>query len=397
MAAEIELGKIVTPKKRIDEIMDKWGVRACFDCGKCTSSCSMASINPDFSPRRIIEGTVLGLIEDIYSHESLWQCSGCYVCISRCPNEVYFPEFIREVRDEAVKRGHPMMQAHKNIFAAMSKLMVQEGSKPDLLAGWDISRFKTSEKSEVLFYPGCLAYLNIYFKRDLGINPIEAADNSLKILNKLGIEPMIPEGIVCCGHDSLWGGDIDTFKKLSKKNAEIIKKTGVKLLITPCPECYRTFIKDYPKMKIKIQHITQFLAEIIDKEELKLNSVKKVVTYHDPCRFGRHSGEFEAPRKILRSIPELDFREMDKNARDSVCCSVGAWVPCNDFSKRQRAGRVREASKTGAETMAVSCPHCYIHFKCVLNDKPEIRDLKNVKMEIEDITSIVLESMEKRG
>lgn len=347
----------------------------------------MASVNPNFSPRILVESTALGL-DELFANEAIWMCSTCSLCTSRCPNEVQFPEFISDVRKEAIKQGIPMAQSHKNIFEIMSKMMVQKGRKPDLLATWDTKGLQTSEKGEVFFFAGCLPHLNAMFSPDIGVNLLRIAEDSIRILNSMNIKPVLSSQQVCCGHDSLWGGDDETFEKLAQKNAQLISESGASTVITSCAECYRTLKKDYP-IDAEVFHISQFVAN--NEVEFK-NEIQKTVAFHDPCRLGRQMGEYAAPRKILNNIPGLKLVEISRSRKDSQCCGVGAWIPCNKYSKLLMVDKIEDVVKTGATTLALACPKCQIHLKCLLSEKGEEKAV-DANIDIRDITSLVWEAI----
>ncbi|NIW15906.1 hypothetical protein GWN19_00485, partial [Candidatus Bathyarchaeota archaeon] len=98
------------------------------------------------------------------------------------------------------------------------------------------------------------------------------ARNSIKILNAMGIEPVVLPNERCCGHDLLWTGDVETFKKLAQLNAQMIKESGARKVVFSCPEGYRTFKIDYPKyVKLDCEpvHITELLARNLSKLSLQ--------------------------------------------------------------------------------------------------------------------------------
>lgn len=289
-----------------------------------------------------------------------------------------------------------MAQSHKNLFEIISKTMAQKGRKPNLLATWDTSGLKTSKKGEIFFFAGCLPHLNVVFSSDIGINLIKIAEDSIHILNSMGIKPVLSKDQLCCGHDSLWGGDRETFERFAQKNAKVIAASGASTIITPCAECYRTLKIDYPDivdMDVEVFHITQFLADKIANNEIELKTeVKKTVTFHDPCRLGRYMSEYEAPRRILNNIPGLKFVELSRSRKDSQCCGVGAWIACNEYSKLLRVNKIEDVIKTGATTLAVACPKCQIHLKCLLSEKGEEKAI-DARIEVRDITSLIWEAM----
>jgi len=239
---------------------------------------------------------------------------------------------------------------------------------------WLSDKYRISDESEVLLWVGCAPYFDPIFE-DIELRALDITEASLKILNFLGIEPKLLPDEKCCGHDVLWTGDVETFKKLAQHNAARIKEAGVKKIIFSCPEGYRTLKLDYPNygfgLDCELQHISELLAERIEKEDLKFNEVRKKVTYQDPCRLGRHLGVYDAPRKVLESIPGIEFVEMPHNRGDCICCGTSAFTNCDSYSNMIRTQKLSEASSTGAETLITCCPKCQTHFTCAMVDKGE--------------------------
>jgi Fe-S oxidoreductase len=214
----------------------------------------------------------------------------------------------------------------------------------------------------------------------------------------LGIEPKLLPNEKCCGHDALWTGDIETFKKLAEHNATQIKEAGVKKIIFSCPEGYRTFKLDYPNQGFdvgcELQHISEFLAERIEKDGLKFNEVKKRVTYQDPCRLGRHVGVYDAPRKVLESIPGIELVEMRHSGVESICCGTSAFTNCDSYSNMLRNERLSEAVETGADVLITACPKCQTHFRCAMMDKGE-EHRPTPKIETMDLVNLVANAIKE--
>ena len=134
----------------------------------------------------------------------------------------------------------------------------------------------------------------------------------------------------------------------------------------------------FPDWKMEVSHITEVVAQGVRDDKLSFRQTDRSITYHDPCRLGRHSGVYDAPRDILRALSS-SFREMEHNREDSYCCGVGAWAGCTPLAKAQRGARLAEAMKV-AEVMVTACPKCNIHFRCSLGEpqspyKVEVTDI----------------------
>jgi heterodisulfide reductase subunit D len=199
----------------------------------------------------------------------------------------------------------------------------------------------------------------------------------------------------CCGHDMLWLGEVETFKKLAEHNAAMIKESGVKKIVFSCPEGYRTFKMDYPnvvKLDCEVVHISELLAEKVESGALKFKELKKKVTFQDPCRLGRHMGVFDAPRKVLAAIPGLELIEMPHNREESICCGTSCFTNCDSYSKQIRVDRLSEAKATGAEILVTACPKCQTHFKCAMLNKGEVKG-PDLQMEVMDLVNIAANAM----
>jgi len=374
----------------LEDIIQQTKTYNCLECGKCTSVCPVARYDPSFSPRAIIEDALLGFEDELVFNQKLFSCLTCYTCQQRCPSDVDFPVFVRQARSIAQDNGQRGICAHSGQLQSLARLMTNPDIKQRRLE-WLSDKYRISDESEVLFWVGCAPYFEPIFE-DIEFRALDVTEASLKILNSLGIEPRLLANEKCCGHDALWTGDIETFKKLAEHNAREVNESGVKKIIFSCPEGYRTLKLDYPDygfgLDCELQHISEFLAERIERDGLKFNEIRKKVTYQDPCRLGRHLGVYDSPRKVLESIPGVEFVEMEHSKWDSVCCGTSAFTNCDSYSNMIRKERLSEATSTGAETLITCCPKCQTHFRCAMVDKgEEKRSMPSI--EVMDLASLV--------
>ena len=365
----------------------------CLECGKCTSICPVARYDASFSPRAMIEDALLGLEDELIFNQKLFSCLTCYTCQQRCPCDVDFPLFTRRTRVMAQNNGQHGICAHAGQLQCLARLMTNPDIKQRRLE-WLSDKYRVSDESDVLFWVGCAPYFEPVFE-DIEFRALDITEASLKVLNYLSIEPKLLPNEKCCGHDALWTGDIETFKKLAEHNASQIEKAGVKKIIFSCPEGYRTFKLDYPNyvdLGCEVQHISELLAEKVGENGLKFKESKKKVTYQDPCRLGRHLGVYDAPRKVIESIPGIEFVEMEHSTEESICCGTSAFTNCDSYSNMMRMERLAEATATGADILITSCPKCQTHFRCAMVDKgEEKRPIPQV--EVMDLVNLVANAM----
>ena len=96
------------------------------------------------------------------------------------------------------------------------------------------------------------------------------------------------------------------FLAQAKKNMAQIKKSGAKILVTGCADCYNAFKVLYDQYDLKgnlvVMHTTEYFANLIKEGKLKPSKkVDMTVTYHDPCRLGRLGEPW--PHWVGKKIP----------------------------------------------------------------------------------------------
>jgi len=380
----------------LEDIIKETKTFYCLECGKCSSLCPISRYNPAYSPRVMVENALLGLENDLVYNRELFSCLTCYACSPKCPSDVNYPLFMQKTRSLASNAGEHGDCAHSGTIQSLMRLMANPAINQKRLE-WLPADCRISKQSDVLFFVGCAPYFEHIF--DFEAKTIDIARDSIRILNALGVEPMLLTNERCCGHDMLWTGDSDTFRRLVEQNAAMIREAGVKKIIFCCPEGYRTFKEDYPNyvnISCELQHISEFIAEKIEQEGANLREIKRRITYHDPCRLGRHLGVYESPRKVLNAIPGIELVEMEHNREDSLCCGTSAFTNCDLYSKQIRVERLLEAKATGAETLVTTCPKCQIHFKCAMISKAEEKGA-DVEMEVMDLVNLVASALEDKN
>jgi Fe-S oxidoreductase len=197
----------------------------------------------------------------------------------------------------------------------------------------------------------------------------------------------------CCGNEIRRMGEQTLFKKLAKDNLALFQKCGLKKIITISPHCYNAFKNDYPENDLEVLHYTQLLSDWIGSGKLKLEkSLNIKATYQDPCFLGKQNKIFEEPRRILASIPGLDYVEMDRSRERSLCCEGGGgrmWAEGGTTGSRNGEIRIREALGQGANVISTSCPFCLL----TLEDAVKISGRAS-EIVVKDISELVAEAME---
>ena len=78
----------------------------CYQCGACVGDCPATTYSDDFNPREIMLKVLYGLGEELLVEDSiLWQCTNCYNCHERCPQEVKPVEVIISLKNMLADLG----------------------------------------------------------------------------------------------------------------------------------------------------------------------------------------------------------------------------------------------------------------------------------------------------
>ena len=116
----------------------------------------------------------------------------------------------------------------------------------------------------------------------------------------------------------------------------------------------------------KMVHITEFTADLIKNNRLKLDPSRNdhhIMTYHDSCNTARGMGLFEEPRYVINNVCN-NFYEMPLETirEQTFCCGSGAGLNAGeDMELRMRGGLPRANAvkyvheKNGVNMLACIC------------------------------------------
>jgi Fe-S oxidoreductase len=410
----------------LEKMVRETGVFRCLECGKCTAICPISRYDHGFSPRRTVGRALMRHDEALLSDARLWSCLTCMHCSQVCPAGVACPDLTLGVRSEARRLGAATVCTHGEAIHAWMRMMMQPALRQERL-GWlrsfefrvsssELADSKLETHSDTLYFVGCAPYYGALFK-PLEVDGDGIARATVRVLNALGIEPQVLADERCCGHDLLWEGDVAGFRALAKLNAALIRESGAERVVTSCPECARALKIDYPAhgidLDVEILHLAELLASSefrVPSSELPVPSSEfgvpsselpdseletrnpKLVTYHDPCRLGRHLGAYDAPRQAIERLG-LELVEMPRNRANALCCGTNGWTHCAVANKAVQVDRLREARATGADLLVTACIKCQIHLRCAMQDQLLGEE---IAIEIKDLATLVAEALEGR-
>jgi heterodisulfide reductase subunit C len=78
----------------------------CYQCGACVGDCPATTYSDTFNPREVMLKVLYGLGQELLVEDSvLWQCTNCYNCHERCPQDVKPVEVIISLKNMLADLG----------------------------------------------------------------------------------------------------------------------------------------------------------------------------------------------------------------------------------------------------------------------------------------------------
>ncbi len=377
----------------------------CVRCASCLNVCPVYQLVGGHVYGHIYAGGIGAILTAFFNSMGDFEkinelCIGCRKCTTVCPGRIDIPGLIEELRARGVKdHGLPFslkllfenVIANRRLFhsllrtAAIGQKPVQSGRfirhLPLFMAGMTegrslpaiadtplrdrirrITKKLDAPAKKVAFFSGC----NMDF-----VYP-ETGESVYKVLQDLNIAVVFPEDQSCCGKPVVGFGDVETTKKIAKRNIEAFEKADVDYVIAACPSCTETLHVTYPEIlkddpqwagrakafAAKVKEFSQLVCAEYEKAgRLAKKPGATKVTYHDSCHMKRVLGIHEEPRKLLESTGACEVVEM-KDC-DKCCGMAGAFgIKYSELSAPILKQKIDNIKDSGAKVVAVGCPAC---------------------------------------
>jgi heterodisulfide reductase subunit C len=101
----------------MEQVEQASGIRvsACYQCKKCTNGCPV-TFAMDIYPDQVIRLVQMGQKQAVLTCNTIWVCSACETCTTRCPNEVDIAGVMDYLKEEAVRSGIALPQPRTYAF-----------------------------------------------------------------------------------------------------------------------------------------------------------------------------------------------------------------------------------------------------------------------------------------
>jgi Fe-S oxidoreductase len=384
---------------------------SCTECGRCQDVCPAFQTGKELSPKLLIMGlrdqlfaegpnlleaarggpafTATPLVPNAVSDEVVWDCVTCGACVYECPVSIEHVDHIIDLRRDLVMvqsrfpaEAGPML---RDVERAANPWGKPQTERADWAEGLDVPVLEPgAEPPEVLFWVGCAP---AYDERAR-----EGARSTAKLMQAAGVDFAILGPRECCtGDPARRMGDEYTFQSYAQQNVETLNEQKVTKIVTTCPHCYNSLGKEYPDFggRYEVVHHTELLAELVRDGRLRPAADERTITYHDSCYLARHNDVAAEPRELVAAVGQPV--EMEKHGKRTFCCGAGgAHMWMEERGSQINEERVRQATETGASTLAVACPFCTV----MLDDG--VRSA-GAEIEVVDVATLLVQAVERGG
>ncbi len=388
---DLRFGAGTTSDLNLKELLDTF---SCTECGRCQDACPAWATGKVLSPKLVIMGLrdqVLAqssdpLVPAAVPEESVWDCVTCGACVQACPVSIEHIDHIVDLRRHLVmvdssfpSEAEPML---RDIERASNPWGKAQSERADWSTPLGVRVLEPGEPApDYVYWVGCAASFDERAQR--------SAVSIATLLRSAGIDfAILGPRESCTGDPARRIGNEYVFQAFAEQNVEVLNEAGATKIVTGCPHCFNTLANEYPDFggDYEVIHHSELLAELVREGRLAPRANGSTITYHDSCYLARHNDVLEAPRELVSAVGQPV--EMERSGRRTFCCGAGgAHMWMEERGRPINAERVREASQTGAETLAVACPFCTV----MLDDGVQGSD---AELRVVDVATLLVEATE---
>jgi L-lactate dehydrogenase complex protein LldE len=196
----------------------------------------------------------------------------------------------------------------------------------------------------------------------------QAAEATVRVLRRLGIQLTYPEGQTCCGQPLYKAGRRRQAVRLARRFLELFE--GSEAVVAPSGSCvsmvrnhYPELFRDEPRwhdrsleLGGRVYELTEFLVRVVGVEDVGASWEGRAV-YHDSCQVSRALKIRQEPRALLSHVRGLELVEMDQA---EVCCGFGGlfsfqFPEISEVMVREKAAHILATQAQLLISAEISC------------------------------------------
>jgi glycolate oxidase iron-sulfur subunit len=195
----------------------------------------------------------------------------------------------------------------------------------------------------------------------------ETNDSTVRTLRVNGYRNVEARGQTCCGALHAHAGDLETARRLAKRNIEAFEQSGAQFIVSNAAGCgamlkeYGQLLADDPDWATRAARVSERARDVSELLALagpaEGGELKVSVTYDAPCHLLHAQRVSAPPLKVLAAIPGLKLVPLT-NA-DHCCGAAGIYNLLEpETSAAVLAPKLQFIEETGASLVATGNPGC---------------------------------------
>jgi heterodisulfide reductase subunit B len=406
----------IQEKSLAELVQDRSGqnVYSCYQCIRCSSGCPLSE-HFDLTPSELMRNMQLGRDDKVLGSKTIWLCSSCQACSTRCPQGLdvvrimdelkaisrergvtpavssiatMYDVFLRDVRllgrtyelglaaELGLRRGDPFTELPMGLEMLRKgkfNLLPRRTSYPRRI------RPASVQERQIAYYPGCSLH-----------STASDLNHSIKsVFRELDIDLVEPKGWLCCGSTPAHATDHLLSTTMAMRNLALIERLGFEEVMVACLGCYSRFqwalydMEQEPELqqrvleeldydyqdKLRVRYLMDVLGDLIDPSMMAERVVKPLEGLRTVCYYGcvytrppkvTEAEHVEYPMEMDHMVDATGAESLDWSYK-TECCGATLSMTETDLALELTRKILEDARAVGAEAVVVSCPLCHMN------------------------------------
>lgn len=389
-------------------------VYSCYQCIRCSSGCPLSE-HFDLTPSELMRYIQLGRDEAVLRSKTIWLCSSCQACSTRCPQgldivrimddlkaisrergvspavssiSTMYDVFLRNVHllgrtyelglaaELGLRRGDPFTELPMGLEMLRKgkfSLLPRRASYPRRIKPVQV------EGRQIAYYPGC----------SLHSTASELNASIKSVFRELDADLVEPKGWLCCGSTPAHATDQLLSTTMAMRNLALIERLGFEEVMVACLGCHSRFqwalhdMDHQPELRqrvldelnydyqdrLQVRYLIDVLAELIGPRAIAERVVTPLEGLRLVCYYGcvytrppkvTKAEHVEYPMIMDRMVEAMGGETLDWSYK-TECCGATLSMTETGLALELTAKILGDARAVGAEAVVVSCPLCHMN------------------------------------
>jgi len=388
-------------------------VNRCWQCVKCTAGCPLAD-QFDLTPNQVMRTLQLD-DERVLDSRTIWLCSSCHTCATRCPRGIDVTGVMDALRIEAKRRGRaPALPEIPTFNAIFMRLVTLFGRLPEALfmMSFNLARGKPAHDARLgwqLFRRHRLKLLPRVVRKPATPRPVADAETKIgyfpgcasegsasdydqtvrRVARLLDVDLVEPEGWTCCGSSPAHASDAGKAIVMPMRSIAAVERMRIGTLTTPCSACFARLKTAEHEVRfdagkanhvageigyayggqVRVQHLLDTFIDNIGEDAIAARVARPLAGLKVACYYGclitrpakvTEAEHPEYPMKMDYLVRALGATPVAWSGKTD-CCGGALGISRTESALPMTRRVLDNARACGADIVATMCTLCHMN------------------------------------